>query len=217
MIENMFTIYKPKGPTSHDIVDQVRRVTGIRKVGHAGTLDPLAEGVLVVAVGRGATKQIDSIVKTEKEYIAKIKFGETSTTDDEEGEKTKVATDEVEITKEQIEEGLKQFIGEIKQMPPIYSAIKVKGQTAYKMARKGKEIKLEPREVLIKEIEILDYSWPYLELRIVCGPGTYIRSLARDIGEELTVGAYLAELKRTRVGDYKIEEAIKPEEIIVKE
>ena len=213
----MFTIYKPKGPTSHDIVDQVRRVTGIRKVGHAGTLDPLAEGVLVVAVGRGATKQIDSIVKTEKEYIAKIKFGETSTTDDEEGEKTKVATDEVEITKEQIEEGLKQFIGEIKQMPPIYSAIKVKGQTAYKMARKGKEIKLEPREVLIKEIEILDYSWPYLELRIVCGPGTYIRSLARDIGEELTVGAYLAELKRTRVGDYKIEEAIKPEEIIVKE
>ena len=217
MIENMFTIYKPKGPTSHDIVDQVRRVTGIRKVGHAGTLDPLAEGVLVVAVGRGATKQIDSIVKTEKEYIAKVKFGETSSTDDEEGEKSQATSEDVGITKEQIEESLKQFIGEIKQMPPIYSAIKVKGQTAYKMARKGKEIKLEPRDVLINEIEILDYKWPYLELRFVCGPGTYIRSLARDIGEVLKVGAYLAELKRTRVGDYKIEEAIKPEEIIVKE
>ena len=217
MIDNMFTIYKPKGPTSHDIVDQVRRVTGIRKVGHAGTLDPLAEGVLVVAVGRGATKQIDSIVKTEKEYIAKVKFGETSSTDDEEGEKTEVVKEEVQITKEQIEEVLAQFIGEIKQVPPIYSAIKVKGQTAYKMARKGKEIKLEPRDVLIKKIEILGYEWPYLDLNVTCGPGVYIRSLAKDIGVALKVGGYLAELKRTRVGDYKIEDAIKPTEIIVKE
>jgi tRNA pseudouridine55 synthase len=216
-MNNIFAVYKPKGPTSHDIVDQVRRITGIKKVGHAGTLDPLAEGVLVIAVTRSATKQIDSIVKTEKEYIAKVKFGETSTTDDEEGEKTKVLNSNIQITNNKIEEVLKKFVGGIKQMPPIYSAIKVKGQTAYKMARKGKEIKLEPRDVLIKEIEILDYKWPYLELRIVCGPGTYIRSLARDIGEVLKVGAYLAALKRTRVGDYKIEEAIKPEEIIVKE
>ena len=216
-MENIFTVYKPKGPTSHDIVDQVRRVTGIKKVGHAGTLDPLAEGVLVIAVTRSATKQIDDIVKTEKEYIAKIKFGETSTTDDEEGEKTVFDVAEVEVTKEEIEEILKQFIGELKQMPPIYSAIKVQGQTAYKMARKGKEIKLEPRDVLIKEIEILSFEWPYLELRVVCGPGTYIRSLARDIGETLKVGAYLSELKRTRVGEYKIEDAINPEEIIVKE
>jgi tRNA pseudouridine55 synthase len=215
MLKNIFPIYKPKGPTSHDIVDQVRRVTGVKKVGHAGTLDPLAEGVLVVAVGREATKQISSIVKTEKEYIAEIKLGETSTTDDEEGEKNETPNSKIQIPKETIVEALKGFVGEIEQIPPIYSAIKVKGKSAYKYARKGEDLKLEPRNVLIKEIQVLKYEWPILELRVVSGSGVYIRSLARDVGEKLGVGGYLASLKRTRVGEYKIEDSINPNQVVV--
>lgn len=214
MSKNIFAIYKPKGPTSHDVVNQVRKATGIKKVGHGGTLDPLAEGVLVIAVGRESTKQIDSIVKTEKEYIAKIKLGEISTTDDEEGDKEVVEVVK-KSSKKEIEKVLGKFIGEVEQVPPIYSAIKIKGRPAYKAARKGQEIKLEPRKVLIKEIEMINYDYPFLEIRVVCGPGTYIRSLARDIGKDLGTGAYLAELKRTRVGDYKIEDAITPQEIAI--
>ena len=208
-------IYKPKGPTSHDIVDQVRKITGEKKVGHAGTLDPLAEGVLVIAVGRQSTKKISTIVKKEKEYIAQVKLGETSTTDDEEGEKTK---QEVSTNPglNDIEKVLPQFIGQIQQIPPVYSAIKVKGKKAYQEARKGKLMQLEPRQVEIKEIELFNYDWPYLELRVVTGPGVYIRSLARDIGQALQVGGYLASLKRTRVGDYTIDLAKSVKETIWK-
>ncbi len=206
-LEGIVTINKPKGPTSHDIVDQVRRLTGERRVGHAGTLDPLASGVLVVAIGRENTKKINEIVKTEKEYVAKIKLGETSNTDDEEGEKVKI----LNVKGKSIED-IKQifggFVGEIKQVPPVFSAIKLKGKKSYELARKGKAVALEPRKVLIKQIELLEYEWPYLEIKVVCGPGVYIRALARDIGEKLKTGAYLAELQRTRVGDYTIEQAI---------
>lgn len=203
---NIFGINKPKGPTSHDVVDSIRQITHIKKVGHAGTLDPLASGVLVIAVGREATKKISEIVKKEKEYIATIKLGQTSTTDDEEGEKTTtVKAQNFAPRRDDIKNIVKQFIGHIQQIPPAYSAIKVRGQTAYKLARKGKDVKLDAREVEIKEIEILEYEWPVLKLRVVTGSGVYIRSLARDIGKELGVDGYLADLVRTRIGDFTLD------------
>lgn len=208
-MEGIFAVYKPKGPTSHDIINQLRKKTGVKKIGHAGTLDPLASGVLVVGIGREATKKLGSIVKKEKEYLAKIRLGMESTTDDEEGEKTKT-----KIPKppkfEEVQEAVAKFEGQIPQTPPIYSAIKVQGQEAYKLARKGQTPKLEPRKVLIKEIEVLNYKWPYLKLRAVTGPGVYIRSLARDIGQALKTGGYLADLERTRVGDFTKEKTINP-------
>lgn len=209
MKQFIYPIYKPKGPTSHDIVDAIRKITGIRKVGHAGTLDPLASGVLVIGITREGTKQMAHLVKKGKEYIAAIKLGETSTTDDEEGEKTS-QTSQTNRQPEQsdIQMVIKKFIGKISQVPPIYSAIKIKGKSAYKMARKGEAVEMQPREVEIKDIEILDYEWPILKLRVETGSGVYIRSLARDIGEELGVGGYLADLERTRVGDFRKEDAL---------
>jgi len=208
----MIAIYKPKGPTSHDIVDQVRRATGVRKVGHAGTLDPLARGVLVVAIGRQATKKIAEVVQKEKEYVAKIKLGVTSTTDDEEGEKKVIEVTRVPEAAEVIKV-IETFIGEIEQTPPIYSAVKIKGQEAYKRARRGEEVKMKSRIINIKEIEILKYEWPILEIRVVTGAGVYIRSLARDIGEKLGVGGYLVDLERTRVGEFKKENVVKLEDL----
>ncbi|OGY46164.1 MAG: tRNA pseudouridine(55) synthase TruB [Candidatus Buchananbacteria bacterium RIFCSPHIGHO2_02_FULL_38_8] len=205
-MKNIFPVYKPKGPTSNDIVVKIKKITGIKKVGHAGTLDPLASGVLVIGVGREATKKLDSIVEKEKEYIAKIKLGETSSTDDEEGEKS--IKQKINKTKKQIERVTSQFVGSIKQVPPKFSAIKVSGQEAYKLARQGKALKLGPRDVEIKEIEIINYQWPYLALRVVTGPGVYIRSLARDIGEKLKTGGYLVDLERTRVGDFTKEKSM---------
>jgi len=228
LMENIIPIYKPKGWTSFDVVAKVRKLLNVKKVGHAGTLDPLATGVLVVAVGREATRKISEIVGKEKEYIAKIKFGVTSTTDDEEGAKSNY---ELRITnyesnasfnhknfierldKSTIENIIKKFIGKINQVPPIYSAIKVSGKRSYELARKGKDVKLKAREVVIKDIKIISYRWPYLKIKIVCGPGTYIRSLARDIGQELGCGAYLADLERTRVGEYSLEQTVKIEDL----
>jgi len=205
-------IYKPKGPTSFNIIYQLRKILSVKKIGHAGTLDPLADGVLVVAVGREATKQLTSLIKKEKEYIAVIKLGVVSTTDDDEGEKT---TQKVEAkpTKKKITDTLAQFVGTIEQVPPIFSAIKIKGKPAYKYARSGKELELKSRPVLINEIELLDYKWPNLKIRVDCGSGVYIRSLARDIGQKLTVGGYLTGLTRTRVGDFTLEKCVTIEEI----
>jgi tRNA pseudouridine55 synthase len=192
-------IIKPKGPTSNDIVQKVKKITG-KKVGHAGTLDPLASGVLVLGIDKD-TKRLNEVVKKEKEYVATFKFGAYSTTDDEEGEKTEIEVKEIP-SREKVEEIVKEFIGEISQIPPKYSAVKIKGEEAYKLARKGEDVSLKPRMVKIEKIEILGYDYPLLEVRIVTGPGVYIRSLARDIGEKLKVGGYMAELERTRVGDY---------------
>ncbi len=211
MNEGIFSINKPVGPTSHDIIDQLRRKTGVKKIGHAGTLDPLASGVLVVAIGREFTKQLDKLVQKEKEYVAKIKFGYNSTTDDEQGEKEEIKI-LVKPDEKDIQLSVQKFIGDIKQMPPIYSSIKVGGRPAHRRVRKGEDVILGERDVTIKEIEILGYNWPILEVRVVCGPGVYIRSLARDIGSELGVGGYLAGLIRTRVGEYTIEEAVSVED-----
>jgi len=206
-MNGIYVINKPVGPTSHDIIDQLRKKTGIKKIGHAGTLDPLASGVLVVAIGREYTKQLDELVQKEKEYIAKIKFGFTSTTDDEEGEKEEVKIS-AEVSQKSIELAVRKFIGDIKQMPPIYSSVKVGGQPAHRRVRKGEDVRLGERDVTIKSIEILGYNWPYLEIKVICGAGVYIRSLARDIGKKLGVGGYLSYLERTRVGVFTKDEAM---------
>jgi tRNA pseudouridine55 synthase len=192
-------IIKPKGPTSNNIVQEVKRITG-RKVGHAGTLDPLASGVLVLGIGK-STKELDSVVKKEKEYVSTFELGAYSTTDDAEGEKTEIEVGEIPDL-EKISEVIKNFVGEISQVPPKFSAVKVNGREAYKLARRGKEVKLGPRKVKVEKIEILDYDYPLLVLKIITGPGVYIRSLARDIGEGLGTGGYIKELERTRVGEF---------------
>lgn len=197
---NTFAVYKPKGMTSHDVVDKIRQITNIKKVGHAGTLDPLAQGVLVIGVGREATKRLNEVVKKEKEYLATIQLGATSTTDDKEGKIIK--TQKIKKTKKQINKVLKKFVGHIEQIPPAFSAIKIKGRPAYKIARKGSTPKLKPRKVEIKKIELIEYKYPAIKLRVTTGPGVYIRSLARDIGQQLKTGGYLTDLERTRVGKF---------------
>ncbi len=211
-MEGIYPIYKPKGPTSYKIIDKIKKITGKKKVGHGGTLDPLASGVLIVAIGRSYTKKISSIVKEEKEYIATIKLGETSDTDDKGGEIEKREVLEIPKKKD-IEKILPLFQGKIIQRPPIFSALKIKGTPSYKLARKGKSPKLSPREVLIKKIEIIDFSYPMLNLRTVTGPGVYIRSLARDIGEKLKTGGRVEDLERVRVGKYKKEDCLTLEEL----
>ena len=205
--EGIFAINKPIGITSQRAVQIIkqwtRRKTGKKniKVGHAGTLDPLASGVLVVAIGREYTKKLHFIVKKEKEYVAKIYLGMISVTDDAEGKK-KVINKEKKPSQKELEEALHSFVGEIEQRPPAYSAVKIDGQEAYKRVRRGEKVSMEKRKVFIKNITLLSYTYPYVTLRIVCGKGTFIRSLARDIGKSLGVGAYLAQLQRTRVGDF---------------
>ncbi len=205
-VEGIFAINKPIGISSQKAVQKVkwwaREKSGNKKikVGHGGTLDPLAEGVLVVAIGRQFTKQIDKYVASEKVYRAETTFGKVSETDDSEG-----PISDVEVNKipkiEEVKQTITKFIGEIEQTPPVYSAIKINGQEAYKRIRRGEEVEMKSRKVFVKEIEILNYDYPKLELRIICAKGVYIRSLARDIGKKLGVGAYMSALVRERVGN----------------
>lgn len=204
---------KPLGWTSFDVVKRIRgklhHRLGIKKlkVGHAGTLDPLATGVLIVCTGK-MTKQIDELQAHVKEYVAEITLGATTPSFDLE---TPIdATYPTEhITREQVEQVLRQqFVGSIKQVPPSYSACKVDGHRAYKMARKGKEVELKAKELVIDEIELLNYSMPRIEIRVVCSKGTYIRALARDIGHALGSGAHLTALRRTRVGGVRVDDCL---------
>jgi len=211
MLKNIFAVYKPKGPTSHDIINEIRKITGEKRVGHAGTLDPLASGILVVGVGREATKKLNEIVAKEKEYIADIKLGEESSTGDEEGEKISLKVNKFPSF-EETEAVVGSFVGKIMQTPPIYSAIKISGQPAHRLVRKGKSVVLESREVEIKDIKILKYEWPLLKLKVITGPGVYIRALARDIGKKLGVGGYLADLERVRVGEFAKNSALTAEQ-----
>lgn len=204
--EGMYLINKPRGRSSFSIVAQVRRLSGIKKVGHAGTLDPEAEGLLLVLVGKEFTKQAEKYSKQDKTYEFEIKLGEFSSTDDEEGEKTKVS--ELKPTKIQIEQIISGLTGEIDQKPPVYSAIKIDGQRAYKLARKGEDIEMPSRKVRISSFELLDYSYPIVALRADVSSGTYVRSLAHEIGEQLHVGAYCTKIVRTRIGDFKLANAI---------
>jgi len=209
----MFNLHKPSGPTSHDIVQRVRRIAGERKVGHGGTLDPLAEGVLVIGVGRDSTKKLHELLKeAEKEYVATIELGKVSSTDDSEG-LLQITGDAMIITKQQIESAINQFTGQIQQTPPRYSAIKIRGIPAYKLARKNADMDLGQRTVEIKKMDLIKFNPPFLTIKVTVSPGTYIRSLARDIGTYLGVGGYLKELTRTRVGDFNLGESISLEQL----
>ena len=197
-------IFKPIGPTSHDMIYRIRKVTGVKKVGHAGTLDPLAQGVLVVGIGRDATKKLSQEVKKEKEYKAEFTLGTTSTTDDAEGEKS-IVNLKKQPSLGDIERVIQnEFTGEILQRPPHYSAVKLGGKKAYELARKGIVPELEPRIREVKSFTVLDYVYPVVTVRITTGSGVYIRSLARDIGDRLGTGAFMSSLIRTRVGDFPL-------------
>ena len=208
----LLLIDKPLGPTSMDACRRIRwrLVQGGApkrvKVGHGGTLDPLATGLLVIMVGK-ATKLCESVMAGTKVYHTGVDLSYFSTTDDQEGEKTHIAVT-TPPTREAIDAACRKFTGEaVMQTPPAYSAIKIDGQRAYDMARRGEEVKLAARPVRIDRIDVLDYAWPSLTIEVECGKGTYIRSLARDIGTTLGTGGCLTSLRRTRVGQWKIENA----------
>ncbi len=198
-------IYKPVGMTSHDVVAALRRVTKIKQIGHTGTLDPFAEGVLPICVGK-ATRLIEYL-QDDKEYLATVQFGASTNTFDLDGEKTSVSGKKV--TKSQVEEALKAFSGEISQLPPIFSAIKVKGKKLYEYARKGEEVEIHPRKVVIENIElkVFDEENQQAQILIKCSKGTYIRSIANDLGQNLGCGGYLVKLIRTQAGSFRVEDS----------
>ena len=206
----IYNIYKPAGPTSHDMVDLVRKLSGEKRVGHAGTLDPFAEGVLIIAVGREYTKQLDQFLKKDKTYIATLRLGASSDTGDITGKLTpRGSTSEERPTREEVVAVLKKFVGEIAQTPPAYSAIQVAGQRAYALARQGLTPKLAPRKITIYSLKLLSYRWPNLKIETKVSSGTYIRVLAEDIGETLKTKAYLTKLIRTSVSDFKVNSSLK--------
>ncbi|MBO7302094.1 MAG: tRNA pseudouridine(55) synthase TruB [Bacteroidaceae bacterium] len=211
----IIAVNKPYTWTSFQIVNKIRyhlsRKFNVKrfKVGHAGTLDPLATGVLLLCTGK-ATKKIEELQKQTKEYVAEIMLGATTPSYDMEHPVNETFPYE-HITKEMVEETLKQFVGDIAQRPPLFSACKVEGKRAYDLARKGSDMQLEPKQIRIDSIDLINYELPKITIRVVCGKGTYIRSLARDIGEALQSGAYLTALTRTRIGEYNIENCITPD------
>lgn len=210
-------IDKPRGITSHDVVDRIRKITGEKRVGHGGTLDPNATGLLVVAVGRESTKKLGKTLKgVDKVYEADVYFGEERDTDDVEGAIVSRAKGVLPPGRGEIGETLKQFLGEQSQVPPKYSSVRVKGKRAYKLARKGEFVKLKPRKIIIHSIKVLSYRYPILSIQVKVSSGTYIRALARDIGRKLGMGAYLKELRRIRIGGHSIEDAVGLEKISVK-
>jgi tRNA pseudouridine55 synthase len=223
-MDRVLLIDKDKDWTSFDVVARVRSLVravvaadtlkGEKpkkiKVGHAGTLDPLATGLLIVLIG-AATKRQDEFMKQDKEYEVEALLGEVSTTGDAEGEKTHISSDKP--SSEDINRVLKQFTGTLQQVPPQYSAIKINGKRAYALARAGKQVKLEPRTVIIHSISDITYAYPKLRFKAVVSSGTYIRSLVSDIGDTLGTGAYMSNLRRTKIGSYRIDDAIKVQEV----
>lgn len=209
MTDGILLIDKPDGMTSFGVVARVRRVLSAQaggkvKVGHTGTLDPFATGLLILCVGK-ETKNAMAYTKLDKVYEATIRLGQTSTTGDPEGDITDVS--DRQPTLEEIEKVTRQFKGEITQRPPIYSAIKINGQRAYDLARAGKDVEIPTRNVTIHSLEITHYTYPNLQIRTHVSSGTYIRTLAQDIGEQLGTGAYCTRLRRTKVADWDVENA----------
>ena len=210
MENEIILIDKPKDMTSFGVVARVRRVLSERagkkvKVGHTGTLDPFATGLLILLAGK-ATKRSNEFLKLDKEYIAEIQLGEVSTTGDPEGEVTKSYTGEP-VDEALVKKVVQSFVGEIWQKVPAFSAVKVNGERAYKLARKGVEVETPTRKVTIYNIEVLEYKWPVLKIRAEVSSGTYIRTLGEDIGEKQGTGAYLTNLRRTKIDKYAVEEA----------
>ena len=219
-MDGILLVDKPAGWTSFDVVNKVRRTietsglnTTSKKrfpVGHTGTLDPLATGLLVLMLGK-YTKKVPEFTKLDKTYEVTMRLGQTSSTGDEEGEKTFVS--DKRPAKEELEAALERFRGEIMQTPPAFSAIKINGQRAYRLARQGKAPKLEPRPVTIYEIALGDYSYPEACFTARVSSGTYIRSLVEDIGKSLATGAYMSDLRRTKVGDFTLDNSLKMDDL----
>ncbi|MBO5447458.1 tRNA pseudouridine(55) synthase TruB [bacterium] len=208
-------VYKPKGMTSHDVVGRLRRVTKIKQIGHTGTLDPFATGVLPICIGK-STRLIEYL-EDDKEYLATVQFGKNTDTYDLDGEV--VATFDKKVSEVEVRLGLKSFEGEISQMPPIYSAIKVNGKKLYDYARAGQEVEIKPRTVFISKIELVEFNQEKQEakLLVACSKGTYIRSIAYDLGKNLGCGAYLSALERTKAGRFNIENTVRLEDLSEKD
>lgn len=204
-------INKPFQWTSFDVVNKLRYKLKTKKIGHAGTLDPLATGLLIICVGK-MTKRIEEFMGQEKEYTGKFVLGQTTPSYDLETEVSE-EKDISKITDEMIHDAVRPFIGKINQLPPLHSAIRIGGKRAYEFARKGADIELKPREVQIHKFEITSISLPEVSFRIVCSKGTYIRSIARDFGNTLQVGAYLSALCRTRIGTFLLSDALEVNQV----
>lgn len=204
--EIFLLVNKPKDWTSFDVVAKIRNTIRVKKIGHAGTLDPLASGLLIMAIGK-ATKKIDSMQAIDKNYIATIKLGATTKTFDLESDEEN-PIDASNVNKSDIENVLKDLRGVIRQTPPLYSAKKIKGQRMYVYARKNEEVEIPEIEITVNKIEILEYENTMLKLDINCSKGTYIRTIANDIGQKLGVGGYLSDLVRDSIGEYKLENAL---------
>ncbi|WKZ37690.1 MAG: tRNA pseudouridine(55) synthase TruB [Anaerolineales bacterium] len=205
-ISGALVVDKPVGMTSHDVVQAIRNGTGLRRAGHTGTLDPRASGVLVILVGP-AVRLSEYVSASDKRYQAIIRLGGSTDTFDGEGKFTP-SKDPVNITETEFEEALKTFVGEIEQTPPPYSAVKVQGRKAYEMARKGEEVDLEPRKITVHHLEVLEWTPPEVVIDVHCSSGTYVRSLANDLGVKLGCGAYLVGLRRTKSGRFSLRDSV---------
>ncbi len=209
--EGIILVNKPQGITSHDVVDIVRRRLKIRKVGHAGTLDPLAEGLLIILVGK-YTKAFQKFANCDKEYLGVLKLGEVTTTGDSQGAVTKIC-DYAKVSQEEIRKAFAVFKGDIEQIPPMVSALRVKGKRLYDLARKGIVVKRKPRKITIHSLDILSIEPPLVKFQINCSKGTYIRKLAEDIGERLSCGAHMTKILRLNIGSFRLAQAVEPDEI----
>jgi tRNA pseudouridine55 synthase len=209
--DRLLLVSKPKGWTSFDVVARLRRIFGIRKIGHAGTLDPMATGLLIICTGQ-RTKEIDRFMDLEKEYRATMRLGGVTPSYDAETPVTAVNSIEG-ISETEIRAAMQEFTGIITQLPPMHSAVKVRGRRLYRYARKGKEVERPSREVEVRSMEVESVSLPDVTFVVRCSKGTYVRALAHDIGQHLGCGAYLTALERTRIGPYRLEDASTPDEI----
>lgn len=209
-MNGIISIYKSQGMTSHDVVYKVRRILQTKKIGHTGTLDPIAEGVLPLTIGQG-TKISQFIVEKEKEYIAELSFGIKTDSYDRTGQI--IGQDDKKVTEDELKKTLLLFTGEIEQVPPIYSAIKVDGKKLYEYAREQIEVEIKARKIFIQEIELLHFEFPIAKIRVACSKGTYIRSLCNDIGESLGTFAHMTSLVRTRSGPFHLHKAINLEQL----
>ncbi len=211
-LDGALLIDKPAGPTSHDVVDAIRRRFGIKKVGHCGTLDPNATGLLIIVLGRG-TKLSEKMMSDDKVYEGTVKFGETTDSYDADGEIISTAP-VPSLTLDQLNEAAAAFVGDLMQTPPMVSAVKIKGVPLYKLARKGIEVAREPRLIHIYNFRFTNYEPPLGQFRVACTKGTYVRSLAHELGQKLGCGAHLAALRRTAAGKFDVADSTKLEDVL---
>lgn len=209
-MNGIINVYKPEGITSFDVIYKVRRILNTRRIGHTGTLDPMASGVLPICVGK-ATRAAELIVASDKEYICSLKFGAETDTQDSTGKITK--TSDKRPGGQEFSEAVKTFIGGIEQIPPMYSAVHVGGERLYKLARRGETVERKPRKITVFDISVLSFTEDTAEIKIVCSKGTYIRTLCEDIGKKLGCLAHMTALKRTRSGIFKIDTAVPIEDV----